>query len=360
MICAMVLAAGRSQRMGTQKLVLPVGGQPMVARIVDQLLASPIDRVFAVIGADADSIRAALAGRPVTFVVNADQQGEMLSSVALRPGRVAAGMHGGSDRLGRPTRPHGRRGGPAVASLPDRRPRHRGADLPRPPRPSAAGRVPLSRRNPHPLRNGRFARTAAGPSGRCSRGRGRHAPHPRRCGHAPGFRASGRPPLVLVTAVTLSSARIGGLKGSPTDERPGRATPLDRSSGGPGASPPGAIELLGDFAQPPTSGPQEGDRAVDPALAGVGAELAGRPQAVPEAGSAVGRAAGTALGGFRVANSLAQSLRLPLSHGREDAHGQLADRRRGVGADDGNDRGAKRHRRRNQQSGQRGQNWSRT
>jgi len=95
MICALVLAAGRSQRMGTQKLVLPVGGQPMVARIVDQLLASPIDRVFAVIGADADRIRAALAGRPVTFVLNADQQGEMLSSVrcgmaALPPECTAA------------------------------------------------------------------------------------------------------------------------------------------------------------------------------------------------------------------------------------------------------------------------------
>ena len=81
MICALVLAAGRSQRMGTQKLLLPVGGQPMIARIVDQLLASPIDRVFAVIGPDGDRIAAALAGRPVTFVVNADEQGEMLSSV---------------------------------------------------------------------------------------------------------------------------------------------------------------------------------------------------------------------------------------------------------------------------------------
>jgi molybdenum cofactor cytidylyltransferase len=95
MMCALVLAAGRSQRMGTQKLVLPVGGQPMVARIVDQLLAGPVNRVFAVIGADADRIRAALGGRPVTFVVNADQQGEMLSSVrcglaALPPECTAA------------------------------------------------------------------------------------------------------------------------------------------------------------------------------------------------------------------------------------------------------------------------------
>ena len=37
MICALVLAAGRSQRMGTQKLLLPLGGQPMITRIVNQV-----------------------------------------------------------------------------------------------------------------------------------------------------------------------------------------------------------------------------------------------------------------------------------------------------------------------------------
>ena len=95
MICPLVLAAGRSQRMGAQKLLLPVGGQPMIARIVDQVLASPIDRVFVVIGADPDRIAAALADRPVTFVINPDQHGEMLSSVrcglaALPPECTAA------------------------------------------------------------------------------------------------------------------------------------------------------------------------------------------------------------------------------------------------------------------------------
>jgi molybdenum cofactor cytidylyltransferase len=95
MICALVLAAGRSQRMGTQKLLLSVSGQPMLARIVDQVLTSPIDRVFVVTGADRHRLAAALAGRPVTFVVNADEQGEMLSSVrcglaALPPECTAA------------------------------------------------------------------------------------------------------------------------------------------------------------------------------------------------------------------------------------------------------------------------------
>lgn len=81
MISAVVLAAGRSQRMGTQKLLLPVGGQPLIARIVDQALASRVEHVVVVTGSDGDRIAAALAGRPVTFVVNPDPRGEMLTSV---------------------------------------------------------------------------------------------------------------------------------------------------------------------------------------------------------------------------------------------------------------------------------------
>ncbi len=42
---ALVLAAGESSRMGRPKLELPVGGAPMVRRVVDTLLAAPFDRV---------------------------------------------------------------------------------------------------------------------------------------------------------------------------------------------------------------------------------------------------------------------------------------------------------------------------
>ena len=96
MICAMVLAAGRSRRMGAQKLLLPLGGQPMIARIADEVLRSPVDRVFLVIGPDGSRVTEALAGRRVGFVANPDAQGEMLSSVrcGLRamPQECAAAM----------------------------------------------------------------------------------------------------------------------------------------------------------------------------------------------------------------------------------------------------------------------------
>ncbi len=81
MICAMILAAGRSQRMGTQKLLLPLGDRPVIARVVDEVLRSPVDRVFVVVGPDGGGIVEALAGRRVEFVKNPNAESEMLSSV---------------------------------------------------------------------------------------------------------------------------------------------------------------------------------------------------------------------------------------------------------------------------------------
>jgi len=42
---AVVLAAGQSKRMGRPKLELPVGGAPMVRRVVETMLSAPFDRV---------------------------------------------------------------------------------------------------------------------------------------------------------------------------------------------------------------------------------------------------------------------------------------------------------------------------
>ncbi len=81
MIAAIVLAAGRSRRMGAQKLLLPLGGVPMIARVVDAVLAGTVDDVVVVIGPGGERIAAALAGRPVRFIANPNPDGEMLGSV---------------------------------------------------------------------------------------------------------------------------------------------------------------------------------------------------------------------------------------------------------------------------------------
>lgn len=81
MIGAVVLAAGRSQRMVTQKLLLPVGGKAIIARIVDELLVGGLEPIVVVVGAQGAQIQQVLPGRAVSFVGNPDPEGDMLSSV---------------------------------------------------------------------------------------------------------------------------------------------------------------------------------------------------------------------------------------------------------------------------------------
>jgi len=81
MICAIVLGAGLSSRMGVQKLLLPFGGKTVIAHIVDQLLASTVGEVHVVVGHQAERISAELSGRTVEIVNNPDYKSGMLSSV---------------------------------------------------------------------------------------------------------------------------------------------------------------------------------------------------------------------------------------------------------------------------------------
>lgn len=69
-IAAVVLAAGKSTRMAPyNKLLLTDGtGKPMIARVIDNLLSSAARPILVVTGHRADDVRAALGGRPVTFV----------------------------------------------------------------------------------------------------------------------------------------------------------------------------------------------------------------------------------------------------------------------------------------------------
>ena len=81
MIGAIALAAGRSRRMGTQKLLLPLRGKPIIASVVDELLKSTLEEICVVVGRDAWQVESALDGRNVHLVSNPDPAGDMLSSV---------------------------------------------------------------------------------------------------------------------------------------------------------------------------------------------------------------------------------------------------------------------------------------
>jgi molybdenum cofactor cytidylyltransferase len=69
-VAAIVLAAGASSRMAPRHKLLVEGpdGRPMVARVVDHLLASKVRPILVVTGHRAPEIRQALAGRNVRFV----------------------------------------------------------------------------------------------------------------------------------------------------------------------------------------------------------------------------------------------------------------------------------------------------
>ncbi len=81
MICAIVLAAGRSRRMGTQKLLLPYGGSTVIGHIVDQIAESAVDHIYVVVGRDQAAVTEALSGYSAEVVVNPEPDSAMLDSV---------------------------------------------------------------------------------------------------------------------------------------------------------------------------------------------------------------------------------------------------------------------------------------
>ena len=79
-VAAVVLAAGRSSRMGTHKLLLPLDGEPIVRRTVRQVCEAGFDEVLVIVGYEYQNVLAALDGLPIHHVVNADYATGMGSS----------------------------------------------------------------------------------------------------------------------------------------------------------------------------------------------------------------------------------------------------------------------------------------
>jgi molybdenum cofactor cytidylyltransferase len=81
-IAAVVLAAGRSTRMGgPNKLLAELGGKPLVRIVTEQVLGSKASSVTVVTGHQAAEVEKALAGLKVKFVRNPDFAAGLASSV---------------------------------------------------------------------------------------------------------------------------------------------------------------------------------------------------------------------------------------------------------------------------------------
>jgi molybdenum cofactor cytidylyltransferase len=70
-IAALVLAAGSSSRMGSNKLLADLEGKPMLAQTVNRIAASHVETITVVTGHQRDEIEAALKEQNVSFVYNA-------------------------------------------------------------------------------------------------------------------------------------------------------------------------------------------------------------------------------------------------------------------------------------------------
>jgi len=81
MICALVLAAGESRRMGAPKLLLPFGDKTIIEHIVDNINQSKADKILVVLGSHREEILSKMADRPVLTVVNHRYREGMLSSI---------------------------------------------------------------------------------------------------------------------------------------------------------------------------------------------------------------------------------------------------------------------------------------
>ena len=87
-----MLAAGLARRMGQVKLLLQVGGQPIVRHAVEGVRAAGLDPVLVVTGPAPAPIEAALAGLGARIVVNptpeAGQAGSVRAGIAALPETV--------------------------------------------------------------------------------------------------------------------------------------------------------------------------------------------------------------------------------------------------------------------------------
>jgi molybdenum cofactor cytidylyltransferase len=79
--CGIILAAGESTRMRTNKLLLPFKDKPIIHCVIDNVMQSGVDHILVVLGAFRDEMISAIGKLPVEHCFNSRYKHGMFTSV---------------------------------------------------------------------------------------------------------------------------------------------------------------------------------------------------------------------------------------------------------------------------------------
>ena len=82
-VAAMVLAAGRSSRMGKFKPLLPIKEHTLIEQVIKNIRAASIERILVVVGHQAETLIPILERNEVSWAANPDYIQEMFSSIKV-------------------------------------------------------------------------------------------------------------------------------------------------------------------------------------------------------------------------------------------------------------------------------------
>ena len=80
-VSSIILAAGKSERMGRPKQLMPFGTSTIMEQTIDNLLHSNVNDIIVVLGYKAEEVREKIGDRPVKITVNRDYQRGLSTSI---------------------------------------------------------------------------------------------------------------------------------------------------------------------------------------------------------------------------------------------------------------------------------------
>lgn len=80
-IAALILAAGTSSRMGTDKQLLPYKGTTLLGWTIENILKCNVDKVFCVLGSNVEKITSEISKYPIAIIYNPNYEKGLSTSI---------------------------------------------------------------------------------------------------------------------------------------------------------------------------------------------------------------------------------------------------------------------------------------